>query len=763
MVFVDEKLQPTLPSRSERLRADRPQTSRSKTRKSEDEGEEVGDTGQPASAEYPEKVDESEGHQCRVLDCDTISQVKAKLIDSLYRCVPHSQRPQVAQVSLYWRCLKPKPLNPMNGDKLTTPTPNSGSVATTCTTVKNVPGGGGGGSGEYHTEGSSSSDHSQAPPTSLKHQPISSNSSSVVSTAAATASLLQDVYVAASLISAKNDPLEKIYNASRRSDVSMEMTDMLLEDYDHSTQILTANEAIWRRLNTISHYGITDGAILFLCLRPPAGTPAHNPAAFYGDQASLLYGAGGPVTGKRSVCAMYSDSVSPRVVSKLVPEDQFRPAVSTPYVVNRYQFQGSHPGGETYEDEVDEEDDRMDANYHLYESIPAVLNSAATQEAALYPMMRETIYGPSSGLENVYNLSNASSAHTRPKSNQYGQYNPGGSTARYSICDQMQAQQSYDFYNRATPSSRQEELYGVNCTRSGNNSLLYQATGSVSASGAVAALSPNNYSQRLLMQTSTNSPMRMRNNPRRSFARNVYDRLSLFVKGSRRHSGFAKNHRLASVANPSDQRHNIWHLVKPSSLIADCIIGASGSFLYEDSADLLSGKTRLNLRTMRQRRALRRRRTSKPFGGKGNSSSSQLAAAASAALSASQMNLNQLSSGQATPPVFGSASRPRSPFSFLTNSASSLFSTLFAGSSQPTGESLSTLLFHKSIPEIYLTRLLTTKGTIQQYVDDFFGTIFTVNDRLPIAVKWLFDFFDHQATKNSINESETVHLWKSNR
>ena len=32
----------------------------------------------------------------------------------------------------------------------------------------------------------------------------------------------------------------------------------------------------------------------------------------------------------------------------------------------------------------------------------------------------------------------------------------------------------------------------------------------------------------------------------------------------------------------------------------------------------------------------------------------------------------------------------------------------------------------RSIPEIFLTRLLSTKGTVQKFVDDFFGTILKV-------------------------------------
>lgn len=69
---------------------------------------------------------------------------------------------------------------------------------------------------------------------------------------------------------------------------------------------------------------------------------------------------------------------------------------------------------------------------------------------------------------------------------------------------------------------------------------------------------------------------------------------------------------------------------------------------------------------------------------------------------------------------------------------------------------------HKAIPEIFLTRLLSTKGTIQKFVDDFFMTILTVNDALPPAVKWLFDLLDEAARKHGIQDPEVVYAWKSN-
>ncbi|XP_059620883.1 plexin-B [Phlebotomus argentipes] len=69
---------------------------------------------------------------------------------------------------------------------------------------------------------------------------------------------------------------------------------------------------------------------------------------------------------------------------------------------------------------------------------------------------------------------------------------------------------------------------------------------------------------------------------------------------------------------------------------------------------------------------------------------------------------------------------------------------------------------HKAIPEIFLTRLLATKGTIQKFVDDFFATILTVNEELPPAVKWLFDLLDEAARRHGISDPEVVHAWKSN-
>uniref|UniRef100_A0A8D1N0M1 Plexin-B3 n=3 Tax=Sus scrofa TaxID=9823 RepID=A0A8D1N0M1_PIG len=68
----------------------------------------------------------------------------------------------------------------------------------------------------------------------------------------------------------------------------------------------------------------------------------------------------------------------------------------------------------------------------------------------------------------------------------------------------------------------------------------------------------------------------------------------------------------------------------------------------------------------------------------------------------------------------------------------------------------------KAIPEIYLTRLLSMKGTLQKFVDDAFQAILSVNRPVPIAVRYLFDFLDELAERHGIEDPETLHIWKTN-
>uniref|UniRef100_A0AAY4E6J2 Sema domain-containing protein n=1 Tax=Denticeps clupeoides TaxID=299321 RepID=A0AAY4E6J2_9TELE len=66
----------------------------------------------------------------------------------------------------------------------------------------------------------------------------------------------------------------------------------------------------------------------------------------------------------------------------------------------------------------------------------------------------------------------------------------------------------------------------------------------------------------------------------------------------------------------------------------------------------------------------------------------------------------------------------------------------------------------KAITEIYLTRLLSVKGTLQQFVDDFFRSVLSLG--VPPAVKYFFDFLDEQALKHDNVDEETIHIWKTN-
>ncbi|XP_078062287.1 plexin A3-like, partial [Mustelus asterias] len=71
----------------------------------------------------------------------------------------------------------------------------------------------------------------------------------------------------------------------------------------------------------------------------------------------------------------------------------------------------------------------------------------------------------------------------------------------------------------------------------------------------------------------------------------------------------------------------------------------------------------------------------------------------------------------------------------------------------------------KMVSEIYLTRLLATKGTLQKFLDDLFETVFSTAHRgsaLPLAIKYMFDFLDEQADQQLISDPDVRHTWKSN-
>ncbi|KFD65944.1 hypothetical protein M514_03899 [Trichuris suis] len=70
-----------------------------------------------------------------------------------------------------------------------------------------------------------------------------------------------------------------------------------------------------------------------------------------------------------------------------------------------------------------------------------------------------------------------------------------------------------------------------------------------------------------------------------------------------------------------------------------------------------------------------------------------------------------------------------------------------------------------TIPEVYLTRLLSTKGTVQQFVDDFIASALTVSSpsTFPAPIKYLFDLLDEEAHRYTPNEAQAIaQAWKNN-
>ncbi|XP_060592222.1 plexin-A1-like isoform X2 [Ruditapes philippinarum] len=68
----------------------------------------------------------------------------------------------------------------------------------------------------------------------------------------------------------------------------------------------------------------------------------------------------------------------------------------------------------------------------------------------------------------------------------------------------------------------------------------------------------------------------------------------------------------------------------------------------------------------------------------------------------------------------------------------------------------------KMVPEVFLPRLLATKGTLQKYIDDLFHTILSVNPMMPPVIKYLFDYLDEAAFKYGIHDPDVLHTWKCN-
>uniref|UniRef100_A0A8C4QW75 IPT/TIG domain-containing protein n=1 Tax=Eptatretus burgeri TaxID=7764 RepID=A0A8C4QW75_EPTBU len=68
----------------------------------------------------------------------------------------------------------------------------------------------------------------------------------------------------------------------------------------------------------------------------------------------------------------------------------------------------------------------------------------------------------------------------------------------------------------------------------------------------------------------------------------------------------------------------------------------------------------------------------------------------------------------------------------------------------------------KVIAEIYLTRLLSMKGILQNFVDGLFSMVLNAHGSVPLAVKYFFDFLDEEAERHGVADQETLHIWKTN-
>uniref|UniRef100_A0A8C4S2J4 Plexin C1 n=1 Tax=Erpetoichthys calabaricus TaxID=27687 RepID=A0A8C4S2J4_ERPCA len=67
------------------------------------------------------------------------------------------------------------------------------------------------------------------------------------------------------------------------------------------------------------------------------------------------------------------------------------------------------------------------------------------------------------------------------------------------------------------------------------------------------------------------------------------------------------------------------------------------------------------------------------------------------------------------------------------------------------------------LKEVYLTKLLSTKVAVHSFVENLFRTIWgTPNSKVPIAIKYFFDFLDRQGENKKITDPDVLHIWKTN-
>ncbi|XP_002737981.3 plexin-A1-like [Saccoglossus kowalevskii] len=69
------------------------------------------------------------------------------------------------------------------------------------------------------------------------------------------------------------------------------------------------------------------------------------------------------------------------------------------------------------------------------------------------------------------------------------------------------------------------------------------------------------------------------------------------------------------------------------------------------------------------------------------------------------------------------------------------------------------------ISEVFLLQLVSTKGTIEQFLLNAFNKLLRVgeqSEQFPSAIKYMFDYLDELSNRHSINDPDVAHIWKSN-
>uniref|UniRef100_A0AAF5DK30 Sema domain-containing protein n=2 Tax=Strongyloides stercoralis TaxID=6248 RepID=A0AAF5DK30_STRER len=70
-----------------------------------------------------------------------------------------------------------------------------------------------------------------------------------------------------------------------------------------------------------------------------------------------------------------------------------------------------------------------------------------------------------------------------------------------------------------------------------------------------------------------------------------------------------------------------------------------------------------------------------------------------------------------------------------------------------------------NIPEVFLTRLLTCKGSVQKFVEDFLENVLLMrkdSKDISITIKYVCDFFDYQGKRLDITDDQIIFTWKKN-